>query len=277
MANREYQPLTVEQLQALHADLHPARVAHRSQGNQNLSYMEAYDIKAMLIRVFGYGGFSADCLDARILREVEVPQANQRPDEPNPRTNWQITAQATVRITIPQTGVTYTETAVATNSQPQYGEAADTAMKSAESDALKRAAIYLGTQFGLSLYRNGQTADIVRRVFAPEQAQITQDVVLARQPEADPVAEAARQRLQERLKVHAKPEPRPDLQPVDEHSIETPAEEPQEPPQEPAKAKAAPKARRTTKKATSSRQEAAQQALANAESAVGLRNGEDTP
>jgi recombination DNA repair RAD52 pathway protein len=35
------------------------------------------------------------------------------------------------------------------------------AIKSAESDALKRAAINLGTQFGLSLYNNGSLRDVV--------------------------------------------------------------------------------------------------------------------
>ena len=35
------------------------------------------------------------------------------------------------------------------------------AVKTAESDALKRAAINLGTQFGLSLYNNGSLKDVV--------------------------------------------------------------------------------------------------------------------
>jgi hypothetical protein len=35
-------------------------------------------------------------------------------------------------------------------------------VKTAESDALKRAAICLGDQFGLSLYNNGSTAPVVR-------------------------------------------------------------------------------------------------------------------
>jgi hypothetical protein len=35
------------------------------------------------------------------------------------------------------------------------------AVKSAESDALKRAAVYLGDQFGLSLYRDGSTSRVV--------------------------------------------------------------------------------------------------------------------
>jgi hypothetical protein len=35
------------------------------------------------------------------------------------------------------------------------------AIKTAESDAIKRAAINLGTQFGLSLYNNGSLRDVV--------------------------------------------------------------------------------------------------------------------
>ena len=44
---------------------------------------------------------------------------------------------------------------------PQRGESHDMAVKTAESDAIKRAAINLGTQFGLSLYNNGSLKDIV--------------------------------------------------------------------------------------------------------------------
>lgn len=255
-------PLTPEQLGALHADLHPARVAKRQSGNQQLSYMEAYDVKAMLIRVFGYAGFSADCLDARIIREEQVPQARD-----SNKLNWKITAQATVRITIPQTGATYTETAIAGNAQPDYTEAADTALKSAESDALKRAAIYLGTQFGLSLYDNGATRDIVRRVFAPFQSMATQLIVQARD-EANPAAaqEAAKrlQRLQASLKVHERTDA---PEQPDEPAAEQPAQDAQEPAQEPQKPKAAPRSR----KAPSAREKAARAALADAEATVGLK------
>ena len=40
------------------------------------------------------------------------------------------------------------------------------AVKTAESDALKRAAINLGDQFGLSLYNNGSTAPVVTQTLA---------------------------------------------------------------------------------------------------------------
>jgi hypothetical protein len=43
------------------------------------------------------------------------------------------------------------------------------AIKTAESDAIKRAAINLGTQFGLSLYNNGSTKDVVIEVLAKQE------------------------------------------------------------------------------------------------------------
>jgi recombination DNA repair RAD52 pathway protein len=264
-------PLTPEQLSSLHADLHPARVAKREQGRQTLSYLEAYDVKAMLIRVFGYAGFSADCLDAKIIREEQVKQTN------SDRVNWKITAQATVRITIHQTGVTYTETAIAGSSQPDYTESADMAMKSAESDALKRAAIYLGTQFGLSLYQNGATRDIVRRVFAPDQSEATQLIVTARDdsnPGAQQAAAARLQRLQDKVNVRREPEDAPE---TPEQAAPAAADAPETPeqaapaaadaPEAPEPAPKAPKA----PKASNARQNAARKALADAETKAGLR------
>jgi recombination DNA repair RAD52 pathway protein len=188
------QPLTVNQLQALHSRLNKNRVASRRSGNQNLSYLEAWDVKATLIKVFGYGGFSAECLEARIIRDEQIPQAN------SDRLNWVVSAQATVRITIPQLGAVYTESAIGTNAQPQWGEAADTALKTAESDALKRAAIYLGTQFGLSLYDEGSTNNVISTVMAPDQHDIVTDLNSARTGSAE--SEAATARLQARMKVH---------------------------------------------------------------------------
>jgi recombination DNA repair RAD52 pathway protein len=151
-------PLSHLQVKVLTAPLNPARVSKRD----NMSYLEAWDVKASLIKVFGFGGFSSELLESEILDLREVPQRN------NPqKTNWKVTAKAVVRLTIHQTGAVYTEAAVAGSSQPDITESMDMAIKSAESDALKRAAIFLGTQFGLSLYQNGATYDIVQKVFAP--------------------------------------------------------------------------------------------------------------
>jgi recombination DNA repair RAD52 pathway protein len=169
--------LTKEQVGFLMSPLHEARVAHRSQGGKNLSYVEAYDIKATLIRVFGFGGFSAEVVDSKIVDVREGGRQGQYTGGQNAGKDKapQVIAQATVRLTIFGIGprgedAVYSETAIGANSGADIGETADNAIKTAASDALKRCAIYLGTQFGLSLYDNGATRDIIRRLYQPEQA-----------------------------------------------------------------------------------------------------------
>lgn len=154
----ERTPITDYQMNALMAGINPGRVASL----KGLSYVEAYDIKATLIRMFGFGGFSSELIESEILRAEQQPQASN----PN-KMNWVTTAKAVVRLTIHQTGAIYTEAAIAGSKQPDFTESVDMAMKSAESDALKRAAIFLGDQFGLSLYNNGSTAPLVRVCLAP--------------------------------------------------------------------------------------------------------------
>src|SRR5690606_16452669 len=60
----------------------------------------------------------------------------------------------------------HSEAAAGSASGPfsQLGDLHDNALKSAESDALKRCAINLGTQFGLSLYKDGAFADVIKKV-----------------------------------------------------------------------------------------------------------------
>lgn len=160
--HHELRPLNARQLAALTAGLNPGRVSQKPGGK--LSYLEAYDIKATLIKVFGFGGFSSELIESKELYREQVPQSS------NPsKMNWKIAMQATVSLHIHQLGATYTEAGIAGSAQPDYTEAADMALKSAESDALKRCAIFLGTQFGLSLYNNGSTQDVVRVVLADDQ------------------------------------------------------------------------------------------------------------
>lgn len=155
-------PLTFEQQQALMAPLNPNRVSNRKQGNRQLSYLEAWDVKAALIRIFGFGGFDAEVLESEVLRMDRVPK-NSGGEQ------WEVVCKATMRLHIHALNATYTEVAISSQRGPDIGEVADFAVKTSESDALKRAAINLGTQFGLSLYDNGSRSDVVRVVFDPEQ------------------------------------------------------------------------------------------------------------
>jgi recombination DNA repair RAD52 pathway protein len=159
---REYAPLTLRQRRSLVGNLRADRVSNRSQGGRSLSYVEAYDIKATLIKVFGFAGFSAEVIESKIERILTQAEAGGN-------AKWTVLATATLRLTIHQTGAVYTETAAASQAGAQIGEVADFALKTAESDALKRCAIYLGTQFGLSLYNNGSMEDVVKTVIAPDQ------------------------------------------------------------------------------------------------------------
>lgn len=170
--------LSDAQLGTLMSPIHRSRVATRSQSGATLSYVEAYDVKATLIRIFGFGGFSAEVIDSKILdvREGGRQGVYSSGEKKGQTKAPQVIAQSTVRLTIfgigPHgTDAVYTETAVGSNNGTDIGETCDNAIKTAASDALKRCAIYLGDQFGLSLYRGGSTDPLVRVLFAPGQSE----------------------------------------------------------------------------------------------------------
>ena len=142
--------LNDRQYEQLLKPLNESRVAKRGQAGRQLSYLEAWDVKAHLIRIFGFGGWSADVLESNLAFE-----------DKNEKGQWNVGYKVVLRLSIPALDCTYTEAAVGSASLPQRGEAHDMAIKTAESDALKRAAINLGTQFGLSLYNNGSMRDVV--------------------------------------------------------------------------------------------------------------------
>lgn len=181
--------LTQEQLSTLMSPLWANRVKQR----QGFSYLEAFDVKATLIRVFGFGGFSAEVIDSKILDIRDDGRQGTKKGSDEPKTPY-VMAQATVRLTIhPQVEgdqpAVYTETAVGTNDGYTIGDVADNAIKSAASDALKRCATYLGTQFGLGLYDNGSLAEVVQVVYGPDQFDDVKAITEAR-------TEAARPRVQ---------------------------------------------------------------------------------
>ena len=142
--------LNDRQYEQLLKPLNDTRVAKRGQAGRQLSYLEAWDVKAHLIRIFGFGGWSADVLESSLAFE-----------DKNEKGQWNVGYRVVLRLSIPALDCTYTEAAVGSATLPQRGEAHDMAIKTAESDALKRAAINLGTQFGLSLYNNGSLRDVV--------------------------------------------------------------------------------------------------------------------
>lgn len=162
-------PITPKQYETLRRPLNASRIAKRSQGGKQLSYLESWEVRAHLIRIFGYTNFDTEVLDAY---HVETRQYMTQGD--NPKQMVEVIWYARVKLTIRDADgawdlCTYTESAVGNASGPanMLGEHHDNAVKTAASDALKRCAINLGTQFGLSLYDDGSTRDVVKGTVAP--------------------------------------------------------------------------------------------------------------
>lgn len=176
-----------DQVQQLLKPLNPSRVEKRRQGGMELSYLTQADVRAHLARVFGFGGF-----DVRLIR-VEILSCEQ----PDGGRNWDVSALAHVELTVRNPdgmiACVYSDAAVGSGHLPNKGEALDFAVKTAESDALKRAAINLGDQFGLGLYDNGSTAAYVRGTMV-----MPPDFSKPDEPDDDAVEAAAIRALQER-------------------------------------------------------------------------------
>lgn len=159
--------LTYEQYEQLMKPLNTRRVSSKTGGRgKRLSFLEVWDVKAHLIRVFGFGGWSWAVTETKFVYETEDPDLddNGKQKERNgvPLTQWNVAYSALGTLTIHQLNAQYAEAAVGHSKNPQRGEAHDNALKNAESDAIKRAAINLGTQFGLSLYNDGNLDDVVK-------------------------------------------------------------------------------------------------------------------
>lgn len=146
--------ITPEQHEWLMRPLQAHRVAARKVQGRSLSYLEAWDVRAHLIRIFGFGGFSVVADEAECVAHLTEQGTSKR----NHLVSWKVR----VTLVVPALNAEYTEYAVGSANLPDLGEAHDMAIKTAESDALKRAAINLGTQFGLSLYNDGSRSDVVR-------------------------------------------------------------------------------------------------------------------
>lgn len=148
--------LSPQQVDTLLRGIKPSRVLHLD----GMSHLAAYDVRAHLNRVFGFGRWSADVLDVTPLYEQETETKNKKPA-------YKVGYRATVRLSVCSPDgtplATYTECAVGESVMPDFkrGDCHDMAVKTAESQALKRCATNLGDQFGLSLYRNGSPDPVV--------------------------------------------------------------------------------------------------------------------
>lgn len=148
--------LTAPQLRLLHRPVDPKRVGKDDKG---FAHMEAWDIRRYLLRVFGFAGFDIENRELALVREIETPNGN--------RSKWTVVYRAQVRLTVKDVqgrvlGHWDGEAAGAGNNLPSLADSHDMALKTATSQALKRAAVNLGDVFGLSLYNDGSRDAVVQ-------------------------------------------------------------------------------------------------------------------
>lgn len=172
--------LTDNQLKVLFSELHQSRVGFNQKG---FAHVQQWDVRRFLIRVFGFGGYDTELVSIECVREIE-----HQPSNPSGKSRWTVVYRVHQRLTIkdiagnPIASYDGVATGDAQN-QPGLGDAHDGAVKEADSQSLKRAAVNLGDAFGLSLYNGGKTDAVVRWSAAhPEPASDAQSV-----PEDPPV------------------------------------------------------------------------------------------
>ncbi|MBG0560700.1 Rad52/Rad22 family DNA repair protein [Actinoplanes aureus] len=151
--------LTAEQ----HAKLLEELPQFRVRELRGQSHLEAWDVRRTLIRIFGFGGFDIETKKKEVVAQIEHPPTN-----PGGRSRWSVVYTAEIRLTIKNpdgsVGAVYEDGASGdSQNQPSLGDAHDQALKTALSQGLKRCAVNLGDQFGLSLYNGGKTKAVVNR------------------------------------------------------------------------------------------------------------------
>ena len=137
-----------EQLAALSAPLDRAKVQTRQQAGRSLAYLEGWQAIAEANRIFGFDGWQRETIALACVNQSE------RSIGRDGRSGWGVTYTARVRIRV---GAVIREGSGAGHGiDADLGQAHESALKEAETDAMKRALMTFGNQFGLALYDKQQ-------------------------------------------------------------------------------------------------------------------------
>ena len=158
--------LTAAQLALLLQPIAPQRVRqHKGQ-----AHVEAWDVRRWLTRIFGFGGWSDEILSCECVHEVTWPvMEDGKPVAGKHRCTavYRVTMRLIVRDEQGNEIGHWDDGATGDGiNQVSVGDAHDMALKTAMSQALKRCAVNLGDQFGLSLYNKGSLSPAVLRTAA---------------------------------------------------------------------------------------------------------------
>jgi DNA recombination protein Rad52 len=125
-------------------------VKQREQAGRKLSYIEGWHAIAEANRIFGFDGWARETLSMDCVSE----KARKVGRHPHQRDGWGVTYTAKVRVTVDS--VTREGYGTGHGIDVDLGQAHESAVKEAETDAKKRAMMTIGNPFGLALYDKEQ-------------------------------------------------------------------------------------------------------------------------
>ena len=140
-------------LAALSAPLDRSHVCSREQGRGKVSYIQSWVVISEANRIFGFDGWQRQTTLCRCVSQAERRIGQQQ------KPGWGVTYIARVRITVNAGGVVpliREGTGAGHGIDADLGQAHESAIKEAETDAMKRALMTFGNPFGLALYDKNQ-------------------------------------------------------------------------------------------------------------------------
>jgi DNA repair and recombination protein RAD52 len=144
----------------LEAKLDASKIKTRKQGGAQVSYIEAWHVIAEANRIFGFDRWHRETV---YLKEVCRYEVVKKKDDKVIGSNWKVGYEAKVRITVPGfqqntlVSVIREGTGYGQGTMGDLYDAMESAGKEAETDAMKRAFMTFGNQFGLALYDKEHT------------------------------------------------------------------------------------------------------------------------
>lgn len=153
---------TDEQKKMLLAGLSAAHIKERKQSGRALSYIEGWHAIAEANRIFGFDAWTRETVEIRCVSEKARKIGSDKRD------GWGASYIAKVRVTVE--GVVREGVGAGHGIDADLGLAHESAIKEAETDAMKRALVTFGDPFGLALYDKTQ-ANVVAEPPTPTAAE----------------------------------------------------------------------------------------------------------
>lgn len=136
----------------LAAPLSKANVRSRKQGGRDVSYLEGWKAIEEANRIFGFDGWTRETIEIKCVAEHPREIGTQK------KSGHGVSYIAKVRVIAfaGDTLVTREGVGAGHGIDVDLGQAHESAVKEAETDAMKRALMTFGNQFGLALYDKEQ-------------------------------------------------------------------------------------------------------------------------